>query len=94
MKIHSNIATFSPGDIYGMLVKTNFNENGYHGSFIQNSSHINMFSVTFVKEIEVGAEAVGEVVALELLLVLATVVMTKLGKFKALILVQYLHSFI
>ena len=67
------------------------------GSFIQNSSHINMFSVTFVKEIEVGVEAVGEVgevVALELLLVLATVVMTKLGKFKALILVQYLHSFI
>ena len=59
------------------------------GSFIQNSSHINMFSVTFVKEIEVG-----EVVALELLLVPATVVMTKLGKFKALILVQYLHSFI
>ena len=94
MKIHSNIATFSPGDIYGMLVKTNFNENGYHGSFIQNSSHINMFSVTFVKEIEVGVEAVEEVVALELLLVLATVVMTKLGKFKALILVQYLHSFI
>ena len=94
MKIHSNIATFSPGDIYGMLVKTNFNENGYHGSFIQNSSHINMFSVTFVKEIEVGVEAVGEVVALELLLVLAAVVMTKLGKFKALILVQYLHSFI
>ena len=64
------------------------------GSFIQNSSHINMFSVTFVKEIEVGVEAVGEVVVLELLLVLATVVMTKLGKFKALILVQYLHSFI
>ena len=64
------------------------------GSFIQNSSHINMFSVTFVKEIEVGVEAVEEVVALELLLVLATVVMTKLGKFKALILVQYLHSFI
>ena len=64
------------------------------GSFIQNSSHINMFSATFAKEIEVGVEAVGEVVALELLLVLATAVMTKLGKFKALILVQYLHSFI
>ena len=66
------------------------------GSFIQNSSHINMFSATFAKEIEVGVgvAAVGEVVALELLLVLATAVMTKLGKFKALILVQYLHSFI